>query len=88
MGNDQVPLRNMMVFAVLSPKLGTAFQIGGHIAVNMPFRMATPATFLDITGVGLMTQITEGLTFRLGFFASYQHIKMSHFLHVVVGRYN
>jgi hypothetical protein len=81
--DNQVPLGYMMVFAILRPKLGTAFQIGGHITVNMPFRMATPATLLDIAGVSLMTHLTECLTLSLGFFTCYQDIQMPHFTNTV-----
>lgn len=68
----------MVVLTILSPELCPAFQIGGHIAFYMPLRMATTSALLYIAGVSLVPHLPEGLALGLGFFASYQYVKMSH----------
>ena len=75
----------MVVFTVLSPELCPAFQIWGYITSDVPFRVATPTTFLDIAGVSLMHHLPEGLAFSLGLFTRYQDIQMPHSLDVVDG---
>ena len=78
----------MVVLSVLSPELCPTLQIGGHIAFDVPLRMATPATFLDIAGVSLMPHFPEGLALGLRLFTRYENIQMPHSLDVVDGRYS
>jgi hypothetical protein len=68
----------MVVSAILRPELSGTSQELRHISMNMPFRIATSPTLLQVARKRIMAQFAESVTFCLAFLACYQYIQMPH----------